>query len=199
MTGQGYGQNDPTRGGWQPPQDPYPPPGAPYQWSNQPMFTPPPPARSRTGLWLVVGVLLGVVVGVLGALLTVALWSADPPAVISRDSRPAAEIPDDDAVGITDRITLTEGGTVGVLGLTVSITHPVPSDLSVELVSPSGRRVAVVEPSRTNVNAVEGSAWSAPLVGDTIPGDWQLVVVDSVGIDVGTLNSWRLDVTPAAS
>ncbi|MBU1171766.1 MAG: M6 family metalloprotease domain-containing protein [Proteobacteria bacterium] len=109
-------------------------------------------------------------------------------------------IPDNDPQGIMDSITLTQGGSVKRLTVSIDITHSYHGDLMIRLVSPSGKSATLVD-----FNTL-GSA-SGPLardysdtaladlkamIGEPVTGDWTLHVSDNWLRDTGTLNRWSL-------
>ena len=160
----------------------------------------PPPAPRRRGWigWLLGGIALVVVAGIVGA---VVLLSGG--GTMIGVSSGAVAIPDADPAGVTSGITLDGSGAVQNVHVEATITHPYTCDLTATLISPQGTRVEVANPTdctRTNPNlavnldsATPGSPL-APLVGQAAGGEWRLQVVDGVGIDQGTLTGWGLTV-----
>jgi M6 family metalloprotease-like protein len=123
---------------------------------------------------------------------------------LSGEASPGLAIPDNDPAGAGSSISLSGSGTVRHLKVSIDITHSYIGDLRIELLSPTGRR-AVLH-SRIGGGAddllvtYETSAPSSPLlsfVGQPCAGPWVLRVADLAGRDVGTLNSWRLELTTA--
>jgi Proprotein convertase P-domain len=187
----GYGQAPPGWQGYPPPG--YGPPGRP------PTGYGPPTPRKRGWIgWLIGGVALVVVAGIVGAVI---LFSGGGTLIgVSAGSVP---IPDADPAGVTNAITLDGSGAVQNVHLEATITHPFTCDLTVTLISPQGTPVEVANPTdctRANPNlaldldsTTPGSPL-APLVGQAASGEWRLKVVDGVGIDQGTLSGWGLTV-----
>jgi Zn-dependent metalloprotease/subtilisin-like proprotein convertase family protein len=105
-------------------------------------------------------------------------------------------IPDNNATGITSKVVVTGTGNVGTLALSLNITHTWRGDLVVTLVSPGGTQYVVS-------NRAGGSADNLILTGSVITafngqaaaGNWQLKVQDRAGQDIGTLNSWSLEIS----
>ena len=217
---QGWGQAAPgwQAGGYPPPgygqpgygQPGYGQPGYGQPGYGQPGMPPtgampgagygPPPAPRRRGWigWLLGGIALVVVAGIVGA---VVLLSGG--GTMIGVSSGAVAIPDADPAGVTSGITLDGSGAVQNVHVEATITHPYTCDLTATLISPQGTRVEVANPTdctRTNPNlavnldsATPGSPL-APLVGQAAGGEWRLQVVDGVGIDQGTLTGWGLTV-----
>lgn len=173
-----------------------PPTGAmPYAGYGAPA----PASRKRGWIgWLVGGIALVLVAGVVAAYL---LLSGGGTLIGVSSNRVA--IPDASSSGVTDTVVLDGSGTVQNVHLEASITHPYTCDLTVRLISPQGTQVTVADPtdcSRSNpdlpVNLDSSTPGSplAPLVGEEAGGEWRLQVVDSVGVDQGTLTGWGLTV-----
>ncbi len=107
------------------------------------------------------------------------------------NSAAASVIPDDGEVSNT--INVTEVGTVADVKVTVDITHTFRGDLKVSLIKGTTTKVLV--------NGVGGSADDLKqtftvtgLDGQALAGGWTLKVEDTATQDVGTLNSWKLEV-----
>jgi Zn-dependent metalloprotease/subtilisin-like proprotein convertase family protein len=104
-------------------------------------------------------------------------------------------IPDNNATGIASNLAVTGNGTVASLSLSLNITHTFRGDLVVVLVAPGGQQISIS-------NRAGGSADNIILVnqpitvpaGVTAAGTWQLRVQDRAAVDVGTLNSWSLNI-----
>src|SRR6056297_486159 len=114
------------------------------------------------------------------------------------------------------------------LDLTTDITHTFPGDLEITLTSPAGTTVVITTDNGGGSNDVfAGTLWDdqagqpatdfaysdgivasplvpeqalSPFIGEDPNGTWTLDIIDDEGADLGTLNSWTLDVTtiPAA-
>lgn len=112
-------------------------------------------------------------------------------------------IADNDPAGIADTITVTQGGQVEHLAVSVDITHTYHGDLTVRLAAPSGRSATLIEfntlGSTSGTLAREFSdrnlAALKALLGEPATGDWTLTVSDNWARDVGTLNSWALQLS----
>ncbi|PVZ12061.1 proprotein convertase P-domain-containing protein [Actinomycetospora cinnamomea] len=179
----GYGPGRPPTGGM-----PYAGYGAPA----------PAPRKRGWIAWLIGGIALVLVAGVVAAYL---LLSGGGTFIGVSSNRVA--IPDASTSGVTDTVVLDGSGTVQNVHLEASITHPYTCDLTVRLISPQGTQVTVADPTectRSNPNLpvnLDGSTAGSPLaafVGEEAGGEWRLQVIDSVGIDQGTLTGWGLTV-----
>ena len=108
---------------------------------------------------------------------------------------PARAIPDNDPIGTTSRIRITDTGTVTSVKVTIGITHPTASDLVVT-VRHGGVTMDVVRNTggtSSNINAT----FAITGLGSDLAGDWFLQVADTVSGETGTLDSWKLDLEVA--
>lgn len=176
-----------------PPPVGYAPPGVGYA-------PPPPPRPRRRGWigWLIGGVALVLVAGIVGVVL---LFSGG--GTLIGVSTGGVAIPDADPAGVTDVIALDGSGQVQSIHVEASITHPYTCDLTVTLVSPQGTPVTLADPPscsrenpglELNVDSATPGSPLAPLVGQQAGGEWRLQIVDAVGIDQGRLTGWGLTV-----
>ncbi len=115
---------------------------------------------------------------------------------------PGLAIPDNNTTGITHTINMAGTGTVADLRVRVNITHTYKGDLEVSLIAPDNTTVLLhnrTGGSTDNINTVFADL-TAPaqslgaFAGKSIQGAWKLKVRDLAAIDVGTLNSWELDI-----
>ncbi|HSK61715.1 MAG TPA: proprotein convertase P-domain-containing protein [Actinomycetospora sp.] len=161
--------------------------------------TPPPAPKKRGWIgWLVGGIAVVLVAGIVAAYL---LLSGGGTLIgVSTDQ---VAIPDASTTGVTDGVVLDGSGTVQNVHLQASITHPYTCDLTVRLISPQGTAITVADPTDCSRSApnlaidLDSSAPGSPLapfVGEEAAGEWRLQVVDSVGIDQGSLSGWGLTV-----
>jgi M6 family metalloprotease-like protein len=121
-------------------------------------------------------------------------------AVVTGASSPAVAIPENRPEGVDDVIELAGFGVVRTLRVTVSITHTYSGDLRAVLLSPTGKRAILHNRSgggsdnlELNLNS-EPPSLLAPLVGQPVAGSWRLSVSDNAARDIGTLNSWSLEI-----
>jgi len=118
--------------------------------------------------------------------------------------QPGLAIPDNNPSGITSVIVVPEGEAGILSGVTVDIdvTHTWSGDLTVQLVGPGGQVVSLHNRTGSSNDDIMGN-WPTTLVvdgpgslddfiGTNNAGAWVLVVVDHVGSDTGTLNSWGI-------
>lgn len=123
---------------------------------------------------------------------------------------PAIPIPDATPSGITSTINVTDQFCVGDVDVEVDITHTFQGDLIVELVSPDGTVVRLHNRTGGTIDNIqvtyddEGFPPSGPgqlsdFDGAPALGLWTLRVQDHAGIDLGSLNSWKLKIAAAGS
>ena len=127
-------------------------------------------------------------------------------------------IPDNNAAGVSSKILIATNKIIRDVNVTVNITHPWIGDLDLMLISPSGKSVLLVASRQddganyTNtvfddsaLNTI--SLGTAPYTGTFTPegslsifnneesvGEWILKAVDSGPEDIGTINSWSLEI-----
>ena len=122
---------------------------------------------------------------------------------VSQSIQPGLAIPDNNTVGVTSTMTVFGTGAVvtAAFNVDIDITHTYIGDLKVTLKSPAG--TSVILHNRTGGSAdnlignYPGTLTPAQplsaLIGQAIDGNWQMIVVDAAGQDVGTLNSWGIN------
>lgn len=146
-------------------------------------------------------------------------------AAVSYDSTDVPRaIPDADTLGLSSDLAIPgSGGRVKGMRVRIGhITHTYDGDLTITLISPDGRSVKLVggkgDSGDDFVNTVFDDAatsritstTAAPFTGTYLPaqplstfdgaplsGTWTLKVVDGSPGDIGTLDAWGVDVSPA--
>jgi subtilisin-like proprotein convertase family protein len=106
----------------------------------------------------------------------------------------ATSIPDNDPTGISSDIQVTETGTITALKVNVDISHTYRGDLRVKLVRQGGGEIVLHDRSGSGADNISETYLVADFDGEDMAGTWSLVVSDHAGADVGTLNSWSLEV-----
>ena len=106
------------------------------------------------------------------------------------------DIPDNDAQGRRLNINVDSSETVGLFQFSsFIISHPRPSDLDVLVVPPQGPTVRIRTQAAGPVWNLSGRMFDL-LEGINPQGTWQLIVVDSVAGQAGTLDSAFFRLTP---
>ena len=126
--------------------------------------------------------------------------------VVTKTSQPNRAVPDNNASGIADTITVAEAIMIADLKVGVDIKHTWRGDLEVRLAAPWGE-VIVLYPRATGGDAddlrtVFDSATTPALAvwrGRSATGAWRLEVRDVAAADIGTLERWKLEITPQAA
>ena len=129
--------------------------------------------------------------------------SVVPPRTLTAAATPGVTIPDNLPAGVTSSVSIDGDGLVGRITVGVDVAHPYRGDLVVTLVSPTGRRAVLhsrLGGAQDNLIASFDSASPGTLtdmLGQPVRGAWSLTVVDRARRDVGTFNSWRLELQTA--
>ncbi|PJB44262.1 MAG: hypothetical protein CO108_09010 [Deltaproteobacteria bacterium CG_4_9_14_3_um_filter_63_12] len=116
-----------------------------------------------------------------------------PDLVTVSNTTPVA-IPDEDAKGISSAIAVTDTGTIKGLKLTVDVTHTYIGDVTISLMH-DGQTQAVHTHEGGSADDIKKSFTYSTFNGSALKGNWSLAVIDDVGGDTGTLNSWSLEFT----
>jgi len=104
-------------------------------------------------------------------------------------------IPDNNATGVTSVLPVTGNGNVGSLSLSLNITHPFRGNLVVALIAPDGTSFTVRNRQGGSANNIIINNLAIPTFnGRTAAGTWQLRIQDRAAGNVGTLNSWSVNV-----
>ena len=88
------------------------------------------------------------------------------------------------------------------LGVSVNISHPRTSQLTLNLTSPGGTKVVLwheATGAETDIigifpTTLEPQESMAAFDGEDFNGQWELTVEDSVATQTGTLNSWGINI-----
>ncbi len=108
---------------------------------------------------------------------------------------PAADIPDNNAAGVSSDIVVPDAGAISALSVGVDITHTYQGDLIVKLVRQGGGEVVLQERDGGSADDLKKTFSVTAFDGQDAAGTWTLVVADRAGADTGKLNSWQLDIT----
>jgi subtilisin-like proprotein convertase family protein len=99
--------------------------------------------------------------------------------------------PDPSASQVWSKVSVGRVGSVSHAAVDVEIDHTYRGDLALHLVTPSGGYLALDEISGDGNDVRETFLVELP-AGTKSEGDWHLAVADEAGLDVGTLERWRL-------
>jgi len=118
----------------------------------------------------------------------------------SDSSMPDKSIPDNSSRGIKDKIVCNEDFIISSISASVDITHTYIADLRVSLISPSGTSVLLHNRAGGSANDIHKNynANDVPalhnLAGESVKGEWRLLVQDLARYDRGRLKGWSVDI-----
>ncbi len=118
--------------------------------------------------------------------------------VIEVSGQGGIAIPDNTPAGVSSTANVTETATIGGVQIELDITHTYKGDLRVTLSHNGTDRIVHdrVGGSEDNIN----ETFTVPgFNGEEASGQWTLKVQDLAGQDIGTLNSWKLLITPGTA
>lgn len=120
--------------------------------------------------------------------------NATATANVTKTATPNLAIPDRGTISST--INIADDGQADSININVDIAHTYRGDLVVKLVSPSGKEAILTNKAGGSADNFKLSAkdLSAQFPGESIKGDWKLVVQDTAAQDTGTLKSWGLSI-----
>ena len=124
---------------------------------------------------------------------------------VYEEAAPDLAIPDDNAVGATSTIAVSQPGIIGNVKVGVHITHTYIGDLRVVLAAPDNTQIVLHERTGASTSDlvktydVHTTPDLAQLNGKSTSGDWKLMVSDHAGVDVGKLRRWDLSIQLAST
>ncbi len=111
------------------------------------------------------------------------------------ESTDAKDIPDNEPAGVTSTLTVDDDVTAASIKLELDITHTWVGDLTVTI-SHDGIDEVIWSREGGSDDDIQQTFVLRAFEGKPIAGTWTLKVVDSASRDVGTINSWALEVVP---
>ncbi|MFU8804219.1 MAG: proprotein convertase P-domain-containing protein [Bradymonadaceae bacterium] len=105
-------------------------------------------------------------------------------------------IPDNDPDGLVSELVIVDSMSISALSVEVDIDHTYNGDLRIELEHPDGAFVTLKMQDNSSRPDVKETYRVEDFDGKDTAGTWLLIVTDTANLDVGTLNSWSLHVTP---
>ncbi|MFC1850193.1 proprotein convertase P-domain-containing protein, partial [candidate division CSSED10-310 bacterium] len=128
--------------------------------------------------------------------------SYTPTGTVYTTSDTGVSIPDNNPTGATSQIFIGNSTTISELNVYLDISHTYIGDLEITLTSPSTTTVLIH--NRTGSSQDDINAWYDPEAqpaqslsafnGTNTYGWWTLKVVDHAGADVGTINTWKIEI-----
>jgi subtilisin-like proprotein convertase family protein len=116
------------------------------------------------------------------------------PSLGATTATPRAAIPDDNTMGVSSEISITEPGQIASLAVDVDIAHTYRGDLKIQL-EHAGRTVTVVDRQGAGEDNIMEAFSLADFNGTEAMGVWRMTVIDTARSDTGTFNSWGLRIT----
>ena len=124
------------------------------------------------------------------------------PQVISRSVQQQNKqiyiIPDNDPLGVSSEIVVTEASLIQGIQVSVNIEHQYLGDLSIELFAPNGQTILLqnrnlgTQTQLKQIYTLNNSPFLAQLLQLSAAGKWRLVIIDHVICHTGQLQSWGL-------
>lgn len=108
------------------------------------------------------------------------------------------EIQDFSAVGATNSIHIADNLLTEAVQISVTIAHPFLGNLGIELTSPQGTKSIIWNVNnglKGAQNLANRQFLSNAFYGERTQGNWTLKVIDGAMGNVGTLNSWSINIT----
>jgi hypothetical protein len=106
-------------------------------------------------------------------------------------------IPDNDPLGITSTQKVSKQGKIKRIQVAVDINHVYIGDITLKLIPPIGKHIFLHNREGEFRNDIKKTFIKelSSLIGNDAQGDWSLHVSDQSAFDIGTLNSWSLEIT----
>ncbi len=109
-------------------------------------------------------------------------------------------IPDNDRIGISSTLTVTDTRKIEAIYVRVDVEHPRRGEIRLTLISPTGAEFVLMGESSDSGDRLcatfgrdtEPSQPLTPLVGQSAAGAWTLRVTDAFSLERGRLASWGL-------
>jgi subtilisin-like proprotein convertase family protein len=114
------------------------------------------------------------------------------------DESVAQAIPDNSASGISSIIEVDTAGTIETLRVDVKISHSYSGDLRVVLENEAGTTVVLYNKEGGSQDNLVRTFTPVAFNGTLAAGLWSLTVSDNGRLDVGTFNSWALEIVTAS-
>lgn len=119
---------------------------------------------------------------------------ASTPTTLTGSNTTAVPIPDGDPAGVASDIAVSGAGTIAAVRVTVDISHPFLADLVIGVSRDGGAQVELLREHYVQDTVLVRTFPVDTFNGQTAAGTWTLHVADVAGGDVGTLNSWSIEI-----
>ncbi|MBW1808402.1 MAG: proprotein convertase P-domain-containing protein [Deltaproteobacteria bacterium] len=118
----------------------------------------------------------------------------DPDVLIYENTNVSA-VPDNDANGVASVIEVAEAVEIGSVKLDVNLSHSYIGDIKIALTHNGATQMVWNREGGSRDDLVEAFELSS-FNGVDASGNWTLTVTDHASRDTGSLNSWKLTITP---
>lgn len=113
---------------------------------------------------------------------------------LPKNNTTGVEIPDFDATGITDSVTILEDIKIEKIEIVFDAKGLYRGDLEIVLIAPDGTESVLAQPRFDDGTGYENWVFTSTRHwGESSLGEWQLRVRDLMSGDVGTWNGWKLN------
>ncbi|WP_428995519.1 proprotein convertase P-domain-containing protein [Lysobacter enzymogenes] len=104
-----------------------------------------------------------------------------------------ANIPDNNATGITSSISVTgrSGNAPSNAQVAVDIVHTYQGDLIVDLIAPDGSVYNLHNRTGSSTDNIK-KTYTVNLSSEALNGSWKLRAADRAAVDTGYINSWSV-------
>ena len=102
------------------------------------------------------------------------------------------------ATGVISTIDFLSSGNIVTGEVRVNISHTYIGDLLIRLKCPSGTEILLHNRSGRGTDNLIATYKLDACQGQSITGNWRLMVSDYAGLDIGTLNSWEIKLNSGA-
>lgn len=110
------------------------------------------------------------------------------------NSTPALNIPDNSSTGVSNTLNVPSSLIIEAVQISVNITHQFPSEIGIELTSPTGMisQLMLINSGIVGENLIDTQFLSNAFYGENSAGNWTIKIIDSMPSDTGILNSWKI-------
>ncbi len=115
------------------------------------------------------------------------------PEDLTFEDAPGTDIPDNAPAGVSTSINVAQGGVINTASVTVNITHTYKGDLLVVL-EKDGQTYTLHNRAGRGDDDINETFEISALAGKQLRGAWKLKVSDHANRDVGTIDSWSINV-----
>lgn len=103
-------------------------------------------------------------------------------------------VPDNNATGVSNSITISENVQIEAVQLEASVSHTFAGDLGLEITSPAGTKSILlnINSNILDTNLSNAIFTSNAFLNESSQGQWTVKVIDGAAQDTGTLTNWKL-------